>query len=146
MPEITIKKFINAQQKSRSQCGDIKGADIEGKTYCLASVTDLSHRILFGQGVRSQPTGIKKPHQSFSERGERSSFKEVDFLLPNQDNVVIEINDKLLHNKSMRTKQFVCNTFRKGIEKGSSRERKLYANRRYGQCIRGIELMKRNLT
>lgn len=129
---IPIKDFLAIQQKSRQQCGQINKTDTDGKTYCLASVTDLTHRLLFGAGVRYE-RGVSK----------KVPATKVMNIFYQEDNVSFSNED--LKQSVKFTKRFVCTPWKKGLGKLTGKGIKDYSHKRYGQCLKGINLVTKQL-
>lgn len=129
---LPITNFLDIQQKARQQCGQINKTDTDGKTYCLASITDLTHRLLFGVGIRSERGTSKKV----------PATKVMNIFY--QDKEVSFSNDDLKQSVKFTTR-FVCNPWKKGLSPHTSKNIKDYSNKRYGQCLKGIKLITKQL-
>ena len=132
---ISINDFLNIQRNARASCGDVQNIDVEGKTYCLASVSDLTQRLLYGVGIRRE-----RGKKIADKRNVEGLSFNIGFM---KDNVEFSGGD--LVNAKIQTKKYVCNPWAKGVFKKTRKDIRDYSNKRYGQCIKGINVIDSQL-
>lgn len=136
--EISPNELNSIGLKVKTQCGKISKVDNAGKTYCHLAVADLKHRLLFGVSARI-PTG-----KSSGQKGKQQLDVGRDFFI-NDSNETLSLSSKDVNTRISNTKKFVCQPWKRGIDSKTPKHKKDFANKRYGQCLRGVSLVQKQL-